>query len=244
MKEILIKIAIGYGVIGFLWLVVVYVSVRDQVGIPIIGPFITALGNAVLWPASMIWIASVNFKKETAVSVLNDEQQTFLRDLIHELDTQDNRATSWPIPCVREKEERVAHSEYHHDKVVWVDCDDHESVWNHDDFIKEIDQMKLVCDDISFDPRYEEEVDFSEFPESLQPTIEDVFGGITKFRKVHMQYIDTHVATFFTLKAAYAFIKRNKHNLKQPFTFVESGYRNYEFQEIVGILRAVRAGLS
>lgn len=244
MKEILIKVAIGYGVIGFLWFWVVYITVRNEPGIPIIGPFVTALGNAVLWFVSIPWIASLHFKKNPISKVLNEDQQQFLKDLIHELDTQDNRATSWPIPCVREKEERVAHPEYDHQKTIWIDCDGHESIWDHDDFIKEIDQMKLVCDDISFDPQYEEGVDFSEFPESLQSTIEEVFGGVKKFRKVYMQEVDTHVASFFTLKAAYRFIECNKHNFNQAFTFVESGYRNYEFQEIIRILRAVRKGLS
>lgn len=51
-------------------------------------------------------------------------------------------------------------------------------------------------------------------------------------------YVDEweHVATFFTEKAAKDYIERNRHRMRDPRVYVDSAYRNEEWQQVVAFL--------
>lgn len=62
----------------------------------------------------------------------------------------------------------------------------------------------------------------------------DIFEGWSR-----VYYIDVEVTVqpFFTEKAANDYIRMNRHNLRRPFTYVQSGYRNPEWQVVTKMLK-------
>ncbi|WP_394794846.1 hypothetical protein [Armatimonas sp.] len=73
--------------------------------------------------------------------------------------------------------------------------------------------------------------------ESVEPDVEalleeiDKAGGQIppKYTKVWCIEIDEWVQPFFTEAGAESYISANRHNLRKPFVFVESAYRNPEW---------------
>lgn len=52
------------------------------------------------------------------------------------------------------------------------------------------------------------------------------------WKKHYYEEVDQFVSAFFTSQAAKDFIERNRHNLRDPFVYCESGCRNPEWKEI------------
>lgn len=57
-------------------------------------------------------------------------------------------------------------------------------------------------------------------------------------------YVDIHefVQVFFSCEEANAYIKANRHNLTDPRVYVDSAYRNYEWQAIRSVLLKIGGG--
>jgi len=60
--------------------------------------------------------------------------------------------------------------------------------------------------------------------------------GEAQYTRVWCIDIDENVQPFFTKKAAQAYIDANRHNLDRPHIYVESGYRNVEWQAVRELL--------
>lgn len=122
--------------------------------------------------------------------------------------TQDNRVTSEPMFCVYQKREIVAHEDYDHDRIVWVDEDGNEA--------NERQRMRLEL-------LHE---NYREPPE--------------KWRRIAVKEIDEFVTCCFTEQGCKDYLACNGHNLRLPFIYVKSGFRNAEY---IGI-RNWLAGIS
>jgi hypothetical protein len=122
--------------------------------------------------------------------------------------TQDNRVTSDPMFCVYQKREIVAHEDYDHDRIVWIDEDGNEAT--------ERQRMRLEL----------LHKNFREPPE--------------KWRRVAVKEIDEFVTCCFTEKGCKDYLACNGHNLRLPFIYVKSGFRNGEYIGIRNWLSGIR----
>lgn len=122
--------------------------------------------------------------------------------------TQDNRVTSDPMFCVYQKREIVAHEDYDHDRIVWIDEDGNEAT--------ERQRMRLEL----------LHKNFREPPE--------------KWRRVAVKEIDEFVTCCFTEKGCKDYLACNGHNLRLPFIYVKSSFRNGEYIGIRNWLSGIR----
>lgn len=132
----------------------------------------------------------------------------FLRELAHELMTQDNAMTSRPIPTVREKELVSGFDADYTDMAGWYDHGNDLFIDSED---PEVAEMEARWQDDGHEPQ-----DWSR-------------SGYT--------YREKTVATFLTTKAAKAYIARRGHDHRGELrTYIESAYRNPELAEVRRLL--------
>lgn len=136
---------------------------------------------------------------------------TTLKEFQKELETQDNRATAHPLYVVYQTEHVPTDSDYS-DKYEYYDPHSSDDFDNLEWFVEsnEIDLPKPMDDDELF-KWLEEHYDIN---------------------KVYYLEKPKFVTAFFTNKAAELYIRANAHNLKDPYVYVESLYRNYEMQAV------------
>lgn len=133
-------------------------------------------------------------------------QESFLdklREIQHELKTQDNRITSDPIFLVQERK-----------RIYGMDTnflDDDQIIWYHCDGVEADEDEKVFLDDL----------------DESGGDIDDCWDKVGYIEE------DKTVQSFFTEKAAQDFIDRNKHRYEgKPSIYVESLYRNPEMRLI------------
>jgi hypothetical protein len=68
-------------------------------------------------------------------------------------------------------------------------------------------------------------------------TAEPIFMVQEKHWRNSTVYVN--IQPFFTEKAAQEYINANRHNLVEPRIYVESGYRNYEWQAVRTLLKTM-----
>ena len=68
-------------------------------------------------------------------------------------------------------------------------------------------------------------------------TAEPIFMVQEKHFNAGRRYVN--IQPFFTEEAAKFFVKTNRHNLRNPRIYVESGYLNYEWQAVRVILKNI-----
>jgi hypothetical protein len=122
--------------------------------------------------------------------------------------TQDNRVTSDPMFCVYQKREIVAHEDYDHDRIVWIDEDGNEATE------RQRRRLELLHEN------------FRDAPE--------------KWRRVAVKEIDEFVTCCFSEKGCKDYLECNGHNLRLPFIYVKSGFRNAEYIGIRNWLSGIR----
>jgi hypothetical protein len=125
-----------------------------------------------------------------------------IQKLIKNLREQDNLATHLPQYIVQTKE-RIYYCDDGSGDYVWVDEDFNEA---DDDKQKELDEQ-----------------------DECQLSEENVDEG---WHKVYYKDIWYSKQPFFTHVAAQEYIDGNKHNMNEPRIWVESGYRNAEWEMI------------
>jgi len=141
-----------------------------------------------------------------------------LRDLAEQLRTQDNAITENPIFVVQQRRRLYGYNsdEYsQEDCVVGIE-------WFSDEYQDEADEAQHKAFQAYWREHHEE-------PEG--------------WRRVG--YIDLweFVQPFLTRKGAEKFIAENRHNLKSPRVYVESGYRNGEWKFLREFIQGVGASL-
>lgn len=140
---------------------------------------------------------------------VTDEQYDFLMKLAQELKTQNNAWTQNPLYIVYDWEKVPTSSDYADDSQ-WREIDG-ECFYDSEEEC--IEALKENYDDETYEPEEGED-----------------------YEQVYYLKKRVYVATFFTRKAAEQFIKVNEYHWHEPHIYVESMWRNYEFQ---GIVRAI-----
>ncbi len=132
-----------------------------------------------------------------------------LTTIAHNLRTQDNRITANPIFMVQVKVSHLGTPD-NDDPHYWVNND-----W------------ERVDDDIS---KLLDEAEESGLNEWVHPDEPDRKRYLKGYTKVHYVDVYQHHMPFFTEHGANEYLKINKHNLREPRIYVESGYRNAEWE--------------
>lgn len=116
--------------------------------------------------------------------------------------TQNNRATAWPVFVVQQRRRLYGFHPDYSDNVVW---------------------LNQYCDSIEADAEEAATMEAQYYEDGTEPD-----GWL------RTSYVDIweHVTTCFTEDGANAYIKANGHNLKHPRVYVESAYRNAEWQAV------------
>lgn len=118
--------------------------------------------------------------------------------------TQDNAATANPAYCVKDKKRVYGFNGTTTNDYVWYCRDDDSEYDNTDDMYKALD---TIADEINED--------------------EIVLNGNT-YERAYYELEESTVTTCFTREQAQRYIDENRHNLKNPFIYVESFNRNLE----------------
>ena len=118
--------------------------------------------------------------------------------------TQDNAATANPAYCVKDKKRAYGFDGTTTNDYVWYSRDDDSEYDNTDDMYKALD---TIADEINED--------------------EIVLNGNT-YERSYYELEESTVTTCFTREQAQRYIDENRHNLKNPFIYVESFNRNPE----------------
>ena len=146
--------------------------------------------------------------------------------------TQDHLSTSDPIYCVYSKRPIAVNEEYDYDEVVYTRG---EYELDSKEFEKLEDQYNLAQEEL-----YDRTNDYGNDP-LTNKFPDDPFDEGEKFDpsdwdRLCIKMVDCFEQAFFIRQNAENFIERNKHNLNEPFCYVESAYRNPEWQQIRELL--------
>jgi hypothetical protein len=151
-----------------------------------------------------------------------------LKAIQHELKTQDNRITAHPIWIVYDKKDVSANIDYDNSKVKYLDgqsdyckiADSYEELLKYaKKEAKECDLKLPTKDKLKF-------MDDEEFIEWMCKKND------LNWIKYPYQMINVFKTVCFTEKAANEYIQRERHHLNEPFTYVDSLYRNEEMIEL------------
>lgn len=118
--------------------------------------------------------------------------------------SQNNRCTADPIFCVFEKVPTPAAEGYNHTRIEWYDSD-------HDRDATPLQAARLEA---LFDGGRCDDNDYK------------------CWRRLAMHDVDTFVTACFTAKGCEDYLAQNGHNLRQPFVYVTSAYRNDEYKAV------------
>lgn len=176
----------------------------------------------------------------------------FIDNIRKNLNTQNDRMTSYPLFCVFEKKEIVVNDEYDWDYKVFVDKNDSENYvkcnkknWQlefYDLFNNDIEKcIKTLKDDDNWDDFEgldlaldEDKISFVNFlSDNTCSSFIDDYG----INEISVKEIDEFVTACFTEEGANNYLKINGHNLRKPFIYVTSLYRNEEMIKIRELLK-------
>jgi hypothetical protein len=167
----------------------------------------------------------------------NPRTHKILKGMAHEIATQDVRATSHPMYCVRVK--RAYHfesEEYDAGTVVWSDEDGNDAEGPlFRDLQEYFDTTSSSRCEVIFD-------DDGGYVRIYDGDVSEEHYTKLYTRYGTYEYFEV-VTTFFTNKSAETYIEENRHNLRDPHVYVDSGYRNYEWQFMRALIVALGRSL-
>lgn len=152
---------------------------------------------------------------------IKQETYDFLKNIMHEIETQDNRSTRLPILYVIKEtiREYGIEEDYRTDGFEW-EKDGESYTWDEiEDEINKEQQYNFMFDISSIDEDNVKEYGF-----------EKVF-----YRNVE-RYSDNF---FFTEKAAKEHIRINGHNLTKPQDYVIHAFRNDEIESVIEAIKEI-----
>jgi len=159
---------------------------------------------------------------------VTDEQYEFLINLSKEINTQDNRITADPIFCVYQKEMRPMPEGCGEEG--WVNGDG--NLLTDEDIDEIVDEYNK-----EYKNNDNKDNEFHDFKKDEEEILEEL-----EYRKVNYEWTDVPVSgqVYFSEKAAQNHIDCNHYHYHKPFTYVESAWRNNEWQ----IIRKIIMGLT
>lgn len=148
---------------------------------------------------------------------LKQETYDFIKNLVHEIETQDNRCTALPVLFAIQETERVYgfEKDYGTDGFEWIK-DGEEYTWEQ--------VVDFVCEELQLAP--------DEIGES-----DAEYCG---FEKVYYRNTEKFSDNFFfTEKAAKEHLIINGHNLTKPQDYVIHAFRNDEIESVIEAMKEI-----
>lgn len=136
-----------------------------------------------------------------------------------EVETQDNRCTNNPLFIVFQKEKQPLPSGFDGEGYYWISGYSEGEIGDDEDlltYINDREELKEEFEKKSLNIEDESEFELNE----------------ETFTKYQYKESNRYVQTFFTEKAAERYIEENAHNLRSPFSYAASTYRNKEMVNI------------
>lgn len=146
--------------------------------------------------------------------------------------TQDHLSTEAPIYCVYSKKPIIVNEAYDYDEVVYI-REDYEL--DSEEFERLDDQYNLAFQEQHGRTSYSSEAETThKFPD-------DPFDAGEKFDpddwdRLCIKMVDCFEQAFFIRENAQRFLENQSHNLNAGYIYVESAYRNPEWQQIRELL--------
>lgn len=137
----------------------------------------------------------------------------WIQEISANLKTQDNRITADPLFVVFQKREIVTHEDFDYDRISWGSCDGEAPAHIQD-------ELNELYDDVESDYFRDDEITL---------TTDD---GTEIWQRAAIKAVDEFVTACFTEAGAKAYLENNGHNLRQPFIYVTSLYRNEEMKQL------------
>jgi hypothetical protein len=130
--------------------------------------------------------------------------------IANRINTQDSRITADPLFCVFQKRAVVVNEDYDHDVIAWIDSEGIEAS------IPKTMQLNELREDFDSDFYADDEIEWC---------------GV-EWRRLALKEVDEFVTACFTEQGCKDFLKIQGHNLRKPFTYVTSLYRNTEMIQL------------
>lgn len=143
--------------------------------------------------------------------------------------SQPNSATQDPVYVVFEKQDIVVDGDYDYDKVVYICENDREVEMPEELFLRLEEEYYCAIDNRT--ERFDGNGNKLNYEIPLDPLLDKDFNP-TDYERLCIKKIDRFLAAFFIRQNAENFIATNKHNFPSAFVYVESAYRNYEWQDM------------
>jgi len=148
---------------------------------------------------------------------LKQETYDFIKNLVHEIETQDNRSTRLPILYVIKETTREygIEEDYGAEGFEWVK-DSETYTWD-----EVVESVREQIEDDSFDVTEED-------------------ASMEGFKKVFYRNIERLSHNFFfTEKAAKEHLRINGHNLTKPQDYVIHSFRNDEIESVIEAMKEI-----
>jgi hypothetical protein len=148
---------------------------------------------------------------------LKQETYDFIKNLVREIETQDNRSTRLPIFYVIKETTREygIEDDYSNDGFEW-EKDGESYTW------KQV--VDFVCEELEL------------LPDEIGETDAEYCG----FKKVFYRNIERYSDNFFfTEKAAKEHLRINGHNLTKPQDYVIHAFRNDEIESVIEAMKEI-----
>lgn len=145
-----------------------------------------------------------------------DESITFIKDFLHRIDTQDNRATASPIQFLLQvKKKVITDSDYHYDSLEWY---------------------HPIFENCGYETEHEAIAELKEYFGSDKDKLEK---ALNELKEIFFQDVWETKQSFFTEEAYNHHVKINKHNLGEYRSYVVHCFRDYETLDLFKALRGV-----
>lgn len=135
----------------------------------------------------------------------------WMADISSNLKTQDNRITADPLFVVFQKGTIVVDEDYDHDRIVWVDDEGNEAD------TEDAYSLSAMRQDMESGSFMDDEIELIDEDECRR-----------EWRRLAIKEVDEFVTACFTEVGAESYLKVNGHNLRKPYIFVTSLFRNME----------------
>ena len=158
---------------------------------------------------------------------VNDEIYDFLMNLSEEIKTQDNRATATPYYFQVQEDHEIAVPEGCGAEV-WV-MDGEVCLRTEEDIREAVFEWKeWDLENLNHQKKYEQLTSFD-----VDEILEE------NYRKVNIDISHTYSNCFLTYKAYEEHLRRNKHNLKNPKSYLFHAFRNPEMEMIFKFIKSL-----
>jgi hypothetical protein len=139
-----------------------------------------------------------------------NKEKEWLEEVKLELETQDNLGTDTPLYVVYNQVRLPADPECSSDGIEWI-------LYDSDGDPDIFDSLEEAQNYVKESGNWEED----------------------DIREIHYHLIKSFQQVFLTRKKAEEYLKRNKHNLKDPIIYVESGWNNVEIKNIIKLISQI-----